>query len=270
MVEFPFEPSKVWALTKRDMYNWTTYRSTVFTAIMTSLVGIASWGLNATFRNVAVPAYNTDYVSFLISGILVANLILPLGQGIQQRFNPQTLETILMSGLKTPTLVLGSVAWTYLLSVVFFIPQLLIGIFVFGATFNMNFVSLILAVAISSGVVFSLAIITTGIRLVTKVSDPVTWGLSVASQIFSGMTFPVSHLNDFLPGLSNVSWILPQTWIYHIVRLATLSDASVLQPSVALSFLITFLFVLVLLPFSFYVFRWGLRRAKTEGTLGWY
>jgi ABC-2 type transporter. len=270
VMESPLDFRKVWALVRRDATNWASYKSQIVTTILTALVGIGSWGLNATFRNVAVPEYNTDYVSFLIIGILVSNLIMPLSQGIQRTINPWTLETILMTGIRTPTFVLGTVAFGYILSVVLFIPQMIIGIYIFGAHLDVNILSLIVAVLISSIIVFSLAIITTGIRIVTKVSDPVTWALNFAQQLLSGMTYPVQHLNDFYPGLSTISWFLPQTWIYHIVRLASLTDASLLNPSIAESFLITSAFAIVLFPLSFRVFRWGMRRAKRDGTLGWY
>ena len=270
ITELPIEFDKVWALTKRDMRNWTTYRSQMVTTILSGMLGITSWGFNATYRNRAVTEYNTDYVSFLIVGILVANLILPLGQGIQQRLNPWTLETTLMTGLRTPTLVLGNVAWTYILSLLLSTPQFIVGVYIFGANLNVNIVSLILAIAISSVIVFSLAIISTGLRIVTKVSDPVTWGLNFAQLLLAGMTFPIQHLDDFVPGLSRISWLLPQTWIYHIVRLSALGGASILQPDVAVSFLVTLLIATILLPLSMRVFRWGLSRAKREGTLGWY
>src|SRR3989454_4454897 len=269
-MELPIEFDKVWALTRRDMRNWTTYRSQMVTTILAGILGVASWGFNATYRNRAVTEYNTDYVSFLIVGILIANLILPLGQGIQQRVNPWTLETTLMTGLRTPTLVLGTVAWTYILSMLLSIPQFIVGVYIFGARLNVNILSLTFAVAISSIIVFSIAIISTGLRIVTKVSDPVTWGLNLAQVLLAGMTFPIQHLDDFVPGLSRISWLLPQTWIYHIVRLSALCGASVLQPEVAVSFIVTLLIALILLLLSTRVFRWGLRRAKRDGTLAWY
>jgi ABC-2 type transport system permease protein len=209
-------------------------------------------------------------VSFLVVGVLVATLVLPIQQNVQTRLSPWTLETILMTGIRTPTFVLGTVAWTYLLSVILFIPQLLIGIYVFQAHLIVNYVSFVLALFISSAIIFALAIINTGFRIVTKSNDPITWSLNVAAQLLAGMTFPVQHLDDYLPGLSTISWVLPQTWIYHILRLATLTGASVLDPGVATSYLVASLFAATLLPISFRVYRWGLKRAKREGTLGWY
>jgi len=269
-MEIPIEIDKIWALTKRDMRLWRSYKSAAITAVLGGLLGITSWGLNATYRNVAVPQYNTDYVSFLITGILVTNLILPISQGLQSRFNPWTLETVLMTGLRSSTLVLGSVGWTYILSVLLFIPQMILGVFVFGAHLVINPISLIVAVLLSTIVVFSIAMISTGLRIVTKVSDPVTWGLGVAASVFAGVTFPIQHLNSYLPGLSDVSWILPQTWIYDIVRLSSLEGASLLEPSVAEAFLVTLCFGLVLLVLGAHIFRWGLIRAKKDGSLGWY
>lgn len=269
-MQSPLEFSKVWALTKRDIYNWSTYKSQIFTTLATSIIGVASWGINADYRNVSVPQYNTDYVSFLIVGILVTNLVLPLGSGVQKQLNPWTLETILMTGIKTPTFVLGTSLWTYILSVVLFVPQLYLGIYVFGAHLVINYVSLIVAVMISSLIIFCLAMISTGIRIVTKVTDPVTWGLTVAASLLAGMTYPVSQLNNYIPGLSTVSWILPQTWIYHIMRLSTLEAGSLLDVGIAEAFIVTLCYALVLVPISVSVYRWGLNRAKKDGTLGWY
>ena len=145
-MQSPIEFRKVWALTKRDIYNWSTYKSQILTTVATSVIGIAAWGINADYRNItSVPQYNTDYVSFLIVGILVTNLVLPLGSGVQKQLNPWTLETILMTGIKTPTFVLGTSLWTYILSVVLFIPQLYLGIYVFGAHLVVNYVSLVAA-----------------------------------------------------------------------------------------------------------------------------
>jgi ABC-2 type transport system permease protein len=252
------------------MHNFTTYKSAAIMTLAGTLFGIASWGFSATFRNVAVPQYNTDYVSFLITGIIVANLIMPLGSGVSKGLNPQTIENVLMTGMSTPTFVLGQVMFSYILSVVFLVPQLIVGVYVFGAHLDINYLSLVLAIVISSVIVFSFSLISTGMRIVTKVNDPVTWSIGMASQIFSGMTFPVSHLNNYIPGLSNASWFLPNTWIYDIVRLSTLEDASLTQPAVAEAFLVALGIAVVLLPLGARVFQWGLNRAKRDGTLGQY
>ena len=266
-MNFPIEPRKVWALTKRDFFNWTTYKSQAITSTLGALIGIAVWGFTGSFRNVPVTMYNTDYVSFLIVGVLVTSVILPLGSGVQKQLNPWTLETILMTGIRTPTFVLGTSLWTYLFSVIVFIPQMFIGVYYFHANLVINYLSLIIAVLISSLIIFSLAMISTGIRMVTKVSDPVTWALGVGASLLAGVAYPVSSLPY---GLSTIAWVLPQTWIYHIVRLSTLEAGSLLDPQTLLPFLVTLAYAAVFLPIAVYVYRWGMNRAKRDGTLGWY
>jgi len=263
------ELRKIGALTKRDMYNWSTYKSQAITTIVGGLIGIAAWGFNADFVNRPVPEYNTDYISFLIVGVLVSQLVLPIGTGVQKQLNPWTLETILMTGIKAPTFILGTSLWAYVLSVIFFIPQLFIGIYVFGAHLTVNFPSLLVSVFISTLIVFCLSMISTGIRMVTKVTDPVTWGLAIAASVLSGVAYPVEKLNHYIPGLSTVSWFLPQTWIYHIIRLATLEAGSMTDLSILEPFLVTLAYAVALVPVAFYAYRWGLNRAKRDGTLGW-
>ena len=143
----PINMSQVIALTKRDFHNFTTYKSAALMTLAGTLLGVVSWGLSATYRNRAVTyglftQYNTDYVSFLVTGIIIANLIMPLGQGVSKGLNPQTLENVLMSGMSTPTFVLGQVLWSYILSVIFLFPQLFVGVYFFGAQLNINYISL--------------------------------------------------------------------------------------------------------------------------------
>jgi len=268
-MESPIEFGRIWALTRRDISRWYTYKSQVLTTLLSGSIGVASWGINGSYRNVTVPQYDCSYVSFLIVGIVISNLILPLTQGMQSRLNPTTLESIMMAGPKAATLVLGTSLWPYTLAVIFLIPQLLIGVFLFGAVLNVNILSFVLATLISTTIVFSLAMIGTGVKIVTKMADPFTVALSIAASLLAGMTYPVSYLNNYLPGLSTIALLIPQTWIYNIMRLATLTNASIFDPAVAEAFLGALVFAVVLLPISFYVFNISIRRAKNDGTLGW-
>jgi ABC-2 type transport system permease protein len=274
----PIEWDKVWALMRRDMSAWTSYKMQVVIAILGALIGFASWGFNASYRNINVtfqsfqptPVYQTTYISFIITGILVSNVVLSLTGGVTSGLRPWMIESILMTGMRPSTFVLGTVAWSYILSVIFFIPQFLIGVFFFHAGLNVNFLSFIISVAISGVIVFGISMASVGLRLVTKVSDPINWMLGISMSLLSGQTFPVQYLNNFFPGISNISWALPYTWIFNIIRLSTLTGASVFDPSVGAAFLISLVYAVVLVPVGLYTFLWGVRRAKKQGTLGWF
>jgi ABC-2 type transport system permease protein len=263
---------------RRDMSNWASYRVQILIAIMGALVGFASWGFNASYRNVSVsflsfqstPVYHTSYLSFVVTGILVSNVVLSLNAGLNSGLRPYMLESILMTGIRPSTFVLGTVAWSYFLSVILFVPQLLIGVFFFNINLNVNYLSFVISVLISGIIVFGISMAGIGIRLVTKVTDPVAWILGISMSLLSGQTFPVQFLNNYFPGITYVSWTLPYTWIFDIIRLSTLANASILDPSVAEAMLISLAYAAVLVPVGLYTFAWGLRKAKKKGTLGWW
>jgi hypothetical protein len=271
-MNLPIELKQIIAFTKRDFYSWTTYRTAVITQLINVFIGVFSWGVSATYVQKPVQEmYNSDYVSFLVVGIAISNLIMPLAQGIERQLNPWTLETVLMTGIKTPVFVIGNIMWTYIFSVFTFIPYLLIGTYFFGAKLNANIPCVIVAFIISAAILVGLSMISTGLRVVTKATDPITWIINVLQNLLSGVSFPVVYLNTiFFPGFSTISWFLPQTWVYHLCRLAMLTDPSLLNLSTALEFLKGSAFAIILLPLGYRVLRWGIVRSKREGTLGWY
>jgi len=247
-LKIPLALKQIFAFTKRDFYSWSTYRTAVITQIFNILIGVLSWGVRASYVQKPVyEMYGSDYISFLIVGIAIGNLIMPLVQGVERRLNPWTLETILMTNISTPVFVIGNVMWNYLFSIVTFIPYL------------------------SAGILMGLAMISSGIRIVTKSRDPITWAINVLQNLFAGISFPVTYLDTiFFPGVTTISWFLPQTWVYHLCRLSMLTNPSLSDPDIQVQFLKGLAFALILLPIGFKIFHWGVNRSKREGTLGHY
>jgi ABC-type multidrug transport system permease subunit len=196
---------------------------------------------------------------------------MPIVQGVERQLNPWTLETILMTNISTPVFVIGNISWTYILSVLTFIPYLIIGTSVFHAQLHPNILAVIIAFIISAAILTSLAMISTGVRIVTKATDPITWVINILQNLLSGVSFPVVFLDTiFFPGVSTISWFLPQTWVYHLCRLSMLTNPSLLEPKVLIEFLKGSIFVIILLPVGYKILQWGIDKSKREGTLGWY
>jgi ABC-type multidrug transport system permease subunit len=271
-MKIPIGIKQIIAFTKRDFYSWTTYKTAMITQLINILIGVFSWGVRASYVQRSVnEMYGSDYISFLVVGIAIGNLIMPLVQGLQRRLNPWTLETIMMTNMSTPIFVIGSVMWNYLFSIITFIPYLVIGIYVFGVRLNPNLLTTLLAFAISTAILMGLAMMSTGIRIVTKSTDPITWAINVLQNLFSGIAFPVVYLDTiFFPGISTVSWFLPQTWVYHLCRLSILTNPTILDPSITIQFIKGSIFALILFPIGYKIFQWGVKRSKREGTLGHY
>jgi hypothetical protein len=271
-METPIELRQIVAFTKRDFQSWTTYKAAMATQIISVFIAVFSWGVSAAYVQKPVrEMYGSDYISFLVVGIAVGNLVMPLVQGVERQLNPWILETIMMTGLKTPVFVIGNIMWTYILSIISFIPYLLIGIQVFNVRLNPSIPFVILAFAISAAILIGLAMISTGLRIVTKSTDPITWAINALQSLFGGISFPIVYLDSiFFPGISTVSWFLPQTWVYHLCRLSMLTNPSFSDPKILVDFLKGTTFAFVLLPIGYKMFEWGVARSKREGTLGWY
>ncbi|MBN2240504.1 MAG: ABC transporter permease [Dehalococcoidales bacterium] len=271
-MKLSIQAKQIIAFTKRDFFNWVSYKTAMITQLINIIIGVFSWGVTASYvQKPVAEMYDSDYISFMVVGIAISNLVMPLVQGMQRQLNPWTLETVLMTGINIPVYVIGNISWNYIFSVITFIPYLVIGILVFGAHLNVNIPSAILAFTISALIMMSLAFISTGIRIVTKSTDPITWIINVLQNLLSGVAFPVVFLDEiFFPGISTLSWFLPQTWVYHLCRLSMLTNASLTDPDVLADFVKGSLFAVILLPIGYYVLQWGVNRSKREGTLGWY
>ncbi len=270
-MQMPISIKQILAFTKRDFHSWATYKTLMITQVLGIFIGVLSWGVGAAYvQKPVTEMYGTDFISFLIVGVAISNLIMPLVQGVNN-LNPWTLETILMTGVSLPVFIIGNIMWNYIFSMITFVPYLFIGIFVFNAHLSINFFSAFLAYVISAAMLMGLAMISTGLRIVTKSTDPITWAINVLQNLFAGVAFPVIYLDTILfPGASTISWFLPQTWVYHLCRLAMLTDASLLDPVILLQFLVGAGFAVVLFPLGYKVLHWGINRSKKEGTLGWY
>ncbi len=271
-MEAPIELRQIIAFTKRDFESWTTYKAAMITQIISVFIAVFSWGASAAYVQKPVrEMYGSDYISFLMVGIAVGNLVMPLVQGVERQLNPWILETILMTGVKTPVFVIGNIMWTYIFSIVTFIPYLIIGINVFNVRLNASLLFVILAFIISAAILIGLAMISTGLRIVTKSTDPITWAVNALQSLFGGVSFPVVYLDTiFFPGISTISWFLPQTWVYHLCRLSMLTNPSHLDQTILVEFLKGSIFAIMLLPIGYKIFEWGVTRSKREGTLGWY
>jgi hypothetical protein len=268
----PVELKQIIAFAKRDFRSWATYKTAMVTQFINIFIGVFSWGVRAAYvQRPVYEMYSSDYISFLVVGIAIGNLILPLVQGLQRQLNPWTLETIMMTGISTPVFIIGNILWRYIFSTITFIPYLIIGILVFQVQLNVNMFATFLAFLISATILVGLAMISTGIRIVTKSEDPITWAINVLESLLAGVAFPVIFLDEiFFPGVSNISWFLPQTWVYHLCRLSMLTNPSLLDPIMQTQFLQGTIFAVLLFPIGYKIFQWGVERSKKEGTLGWY
>ena len=107
-----------------------------------------------------------------------------------------------------------------------------------------------------------LGLLSASYSLLFKRGNPVKWLFLGVSGLVSGIMYPVSVLPN---KLQLVARLVPVTYSLEGMRAAVLGHATAGELWPSLRALL--LFAAVLLPFSFAVFYWALRRTKITGTL---
>jgi ABC-2 type transport system permease protein len=106
----------------------------------------------------------------------------------------------------------------------------------------------------------SLGIISASIILYFKKGDPLSWLAVTLSGLLSGVYFPVKILP---PSLQKISNFIPLTYILRALRVSLLQGGSFSLLKNDIIILITFL--LILLPFSLWIFNLALRKTLRVG-----
>jgi ABC-2 type transport system permease protein len=124
----------------------------------------------------------------------------------------------------------------------------------------------VLFLLLTTVVLACLGILSASFAMVFKRGDPFAIFLGAGSALFSGVFFPTQLLKEYAgPKLGNISLLLPTTHGLQGIRQVMIEGhgfAQVTQP-----LLVLLCFLLVLLPFSVWVFGRAVRRAKREGSL---
>ena len=214
--------------------------------------------------------YNTDYFSFVLIGIAFSSYfgvgLSSFSRSLREAQTTGTLEAILTTSVKTSTLIFSSSLWEYLFTTFKVIIYLLIGVLFLRVRFeNANYFSALVILILSIVSFSSLGIIAASFIMVLKRGDPVTWIVSSISSLLGGVYYPVNVLPGALQWLAK---LIPITYTLDAVRLALLQGYSIpmlLSQIIALS-----IFCVLLIPISILAFRYGLQRAKIEGSLTHY
>jgi ABC-2 type transport system permease protein len=102
--------------------------------------------------------------------------------------------------------------------------------------------------------------------MVFKRGDPFGIFLGAGSALFSGVFFPTQLLKTYAgPKLGSISLLLPATYGLDGIRQVLIEGHTLAQVTSPLFTLLAFL--VVLLPFSLWVFGGAVQRAKREGSL---
>lgn len=266
-------PRRIFAFVARDFRLFISYRMLFFLRIISVLAIVTTFFfVSKIFGGYIDPQFPEwrDPLASWLTGLAVLNYFTTgfssLANSIRQEQMQGTLESVLLTPINVPTVIVSSSAWDFLETTFFSFLYLFFGWFFFGVQFRGSFFLAVVFLLLTTVVLACLGILSASFAMVFKRGDPFGIFLGAGSALFSGVLFPTQLLNTYAgPKLASISLILPATHGLQGIRQILLEGHGLSQVTRPLFTLLGFL--VVLLPFSLWVFGRAVRRAKREGSL---
>ncbi len=260
---------RVRAFVVRDFQLALSYRVEFFLRMLTILLVVTTFFFISQIFTGQAGAQYTQWRNPLaawITGLAVLNYFMTgfssLANAIRAEQTQGTLESVLLTPINVPTVIIASSAWDFVQATFYSFLYLFFGWLFFNVHYVGNFLLALLFLLLTTLVLASIGILSASFAMVFKRGDPFGVILGTGSALFSGVFFPTQLLGK---SFGVVSRLLPPTYGLDGIRRVLIEGQSfseVRQPLIAL-----LLYLVVLLPFSLWVFSRSVRRAKREGSL---
>src|SRR5271163_266410 len=262
---------KIAAFFARDFAIARGYRGALLLETLEALFGVATFYYLSRFvqspqLSSELPA-GTNYFAFALVGFAffdyLSVALSAFDSSIEEARQNRTLEALLVTQTPLPIILAGSAVYPFVALAIRTCVYLAWGALLFGfAPRSANWPGAV-AILLASILAFAgLGILSAGYSILFKRGNPAKWIVLGLSGLLGGMMYPVSVLPAPLQILAR---LIPVTYSLEGMRGALLAGAGwrELLPSIGA----LLLFAVTLIPLSFAVFAWALRRTKITGTL---
>jgi ABC-2 type transport system permease protein len=269
---------RVRAFVVRDFQLAVSYRLEFFMRILSILfVVITLFFISRTFvSQEECPCSQSPFAQWhdplaaWVTGLAVLNYFMTgfssLANAIRQEQAQGTLESVLLTPISIPGLIVASSGWDFTLATFQSFLYLFFGWLISGVHYHGNFLLALMFLLLTTLVLASVGILSASFAMVFKRGDPFGIIIGTGSALFSGVFFPTQLITQTAgSGVGIISRLLPTTYGLDGIRRVLIQGQTFTetrQPLIAL-----LIYLAVLLPFSLWVFSRSVRRAKREGSL---
>jgi ABC-2 type transport system permease protein len=255
----------------RDFAIARGYRGALLLEMIEALLGVATFYYLARFvespeLSRALPD-GSNYFAFALVGFAFFDYLsvsfTAFDSSIEEARQNRTLEALLVTQTPLPVILAGSAIYPFTALALRTCVYLAWGALLFDFSPRAANWPGAVAILLASILAFTgLGIMSAGYSILFKRGNPAKWLVLGISGLVGGMMYPIS----VLPGpLRFLARLIPVTYSLEGMRAALLVGAGWRQLWPALAALL--LFAAILIPLSFLVFAWALRRTKVTGTL---
>src|SRR2546423_2880688 len=263
---------RIWAFVARDWRLELSYRMQFFLRILSILIVVTTlFFISKIFTGFADPRFAqwSDPLAAWLTGLAVLNYFMTgfssLANAIRQEQVQGTLESVLMTPINVPTVIVASSAWDFVQATLFSFLYLFFGWLFFKVHYQGSYLLALAFLLLTTIVLSCLGILSASFAMVFKRGDPFGIFLGTGSALFSGVFFPTQLIRDYAGSVFQISRILPPTYGLDGIRRVLIEGHGFSEVRAPLLTLVGFL--LVLLPLSLWVFGRAVKRAKREGSL---
>ncbi len=266
-------PLRIYAFLVRDFRLFVSYRMQFFLQIFSILIVVTTlFFISKIFAGFTDPRFTQwrNPLAAWLTGLAVLNYFMTgfssLANAVRQEQMQGTLESVLLTPINLPTVIVASSAWDFVQATFFSSLYLFFGWLFFNVHYAGSFFLAFVFLILTTLVLACLGVLSASFAMVFKRGDPFGVFLGTGSALFSGVFFPTQLLTDYAgPTLGGISRLLPPTYGLQGIREVLIEGRSLFEVKEPMITLLVFL--AVLLPFSLWVFGRAVRRAKREGSL---
>jgi len=266
-------PRIAWAFLRRDFKIATSYKAAFVMQIAGIFVAVPLFYFMGDLvdgaKLKALDAYGGSYFGFLIIGVALLDYLAvslkSFGNSLRESQLTGTLEIVLLSPTSLTEVLFYSSLWFFLFTSIRFVLYLLVGAMFQLDLANANVLGAFSMLALSVLSFIPFGIFTAAIIMLIKRGDALNGMIAGASMFFGGVLFPVASMPEWMRFLAQ---LLPFTHALEGMRQAIQTGSGVAD--LTHYYLILGAFVVVLMPLSWGLFAYAVRRTRETGSLGHY
>src|SRR5881275_3460390 len=210
---------RVRAFVVRDFQQAVSYRLEFFLRILTILIVVTTFYFISQIFIGGGTQFSQwrDPLAAWITGLAVLNYFMTgfssLANAIRSEQMQGTLESVLLSPINVPTVVVASSAWDFVEATFFSLLYLIFGWLFFDVHYRGSTLLALAFLFLTTLVLSCLGILSASFAMVFKRGDPFGIFLGTGSALFSGVFFPTQLISQYAgTGISSISRILPPTY----------------------------------------------------------
>jgi ABC-2 type transport system permease protein len=257
-----------WAFLARDLTVATSYRLELLLKIGSAIFPMFILYLPARLIGNGLPSTQEygGFLPFSVVGLGVMNFFMSsygaFASALRNEQSMGTLESVLMSPVPVPVLVVASSGFAFLWALCAATAFIGGGALVYGIALKGSLLLALGVVMLTTLVFVSMGVLSASFTMVWKRGDPLGPLLSVSFFLLGGVVYPTKVLPNWL---EPVAALLPITHAVRAVRGILLQGRTFAE--VAADFWILVGFAAVLVPLSLWAFSAAVQKAKRDGTL---